>query len=449
MVCHVVRNTSISSRLANCIEITNKKTPQQNNWKNKQNVVQFLKTLQTKYNLNSTDSITVKQIRSNGGGALLNQYSLYDLKYIGNPSGKFKKRIQYKPAGHWEDKKNVKEFLEEIKIKYNLKSIDDWKSITSKQIQSYGGGTILHQYSIYDLKYMAFPNEESNFDKPIQCKGYWNDYQNIIQFLDGIQVKYNLKTPQDWNSITTKHIISNGGSSLLKIYSLYDLKCLGFPSGKLFYTKPIRQKSAEFWNEEENRNQFIQKIQEKFNLKTPQDWERLSTRQIKAQGGLWLFYNNMEYLKKTIVNFEIQDENTNEIKKISKTLKELIGSKCIFNKRSSQRWLFLQVQKLFPNEEIVEDYFHSDISRESGFSVQFDVFLTKRKIAFEYHGEHHYEDIPSGFAPLEMHQNRDLEKQKLCSKFGIQLIVIPYWWDNKLDSLRETLNSLNKDISSM
>ena len=209
------------------------------------------------------------------------------------------------------------------------------------------------------------------------------------------------------------------------------------------FDKPKQYIPYEFWEMEENRNQFVNKLKEKYNLNTPQDWRRLSLSQIHSFDGYWLFYDNNRYLDKTFVTFELDDTSN-----VSFSLKDLLQSDN--KKRSSQRWLFLQVQKLFPNEEIVEDYFHSDISRESGFSVQFDIFLTKRKIAFEYHGKQHYEDIPSGFAPLEMHQNRDLEKQKLCSKFGIQLIVIPYWWDNKLDSLRETLNSsLNKDISSV
>ena len=70
--------------------------------------------------------------------------------------------------------------------------------------------------------------------------------------------------------------------------------------------------------------------------------------------------------------------------------------------------------------------------------------MIERNIAIEYHGQHHYEDIPDGFSNLETNKNRDTEKEKLCSEHGIQLIVIPYWWDNKLDSLRETLYSKMK-----
>ena len=273
---------------------------------------------------------------------------------------------------------------------------------------------------------------------------FWDNEQNIIQFLDEIKEKYSLNSAEDWNLLTGKKIQENGGKTLLNKYSMYEIKCFGCPEGKSIFDK--KRKTIEYWNDEENRSKFLTKLKTMYNLTTPQDWNRLSAEQIKLYGGLWLFNKKMKYMDKIRIEFEINNDST-DITNVSYSLKELIGSKSIFNKRSSQRWLFLQVQKLYPNEEIVEDYFHSEISRESGSSVQFDIYLTKNKIAIEYHGKQHYEDIPSGFAPLEMHQNRDLEKQKICSRFGIQLIVIPYWWDKKLDSLRKTLNSLNKDIS--
>ena len=67
--------------------------------------------------------------------------------------------------------------------------------------------------------------------------------------------------------------------------------------------------------------------------------------------------------------------------------------------------------------------------------------MMERKLAIEYHGKHHYEDIPQGFSSVEIYTCRDVEKENLCEKHGIQLIVIPYWWDNKLYSLRSFLHS--------
>ena len=408
-------------------------------WNNKENILQFLEEIRKKNNFKTAEDWNLmnhKHIQSLGGRYLLQKYSIYDLKCLGFPDGKlvFDK---YKSSGYWKNKENVLQFLKTIQEKYNLQTINDWNSITHKHIQLNGGGTLLTKFSMYELKCFGFPSGKLFFDKP---PGYWINKQNVLLFLNEIKEKYNLNTPKDWDVINQKHFQNNGGNTLLQQYSLYDLKCLGCPEGKSIFEKPISYKCSEFWNDKQNRQQFIDKLKLKYNLKTPEDWKRLSEFQIKSQGGYWLFYNNMKFMKEINITFKIKDK-LNVESHVSYSLKDLLVSNAL-SKRSSQRWLFLQVQKLFPGEEIVEDYFHSDISRETGCSVQFDIFLIKRNIAIEYHGIQHYEDIPSGFSPLEIHQFRDSEKEELCSKYGIQLIVIPYWWNNKIDTLRATLSSV-------
>ena len=415
-------------------------------WNNHENILQFLKDLGENFNLKSLEdwnSITKKHIQSLGGSSLLKKYSIYELKCLAFPNGKdLFDRPNYK-NGHWNNKDNVIQFLNELKEKYNLKTKEDWNSITGHLIKLNGGRSLLVDYSMYDLKCLGFPEGKLFFDKPIQSKpsGYWDNHENILQFLDELKIKFNLQSKEDWNSITQKQIDSCGGKALLKKYSMFDLKCLGFPDGISFFDKPIQSKPFGYWNDIDKRNFFFEKLKVKYKLNTPEDWKRLSKFQIRSQGGHWLFNNN--YLEDSEIFFDIQKDNSTQ--SISFSVKELLGQN-IEKKRSNQRWLFLQVQNLFPHDEIVEDYFHPEISRESGFSVQFDIFLIQRNIAIEYHGQQHYEDIPSGFAPLEMHKIRDEEKRNLCLKHGIQLIVIPYWWDNKIDSLRETLNSSIKNI---
>ena len=418
-------------------------------WNNEENIIKFLHSIKQKYNLESIDdwnSITQKQIGINGGRSLLQKYSMYDLKCFGFPEGKsfFDKPNQSKPARYWEKEENLQNFFSNLKEKYNLQTLEDWNSITNSHIISLGGRTLLQKFSMNEIKSLGFPDGKLFFKDQILYKPitYWDDKQNIDQFLDKLKRKYNLNTLEDWISLTKKQIQDNDGSnSLLNKFSVYEIKSFGFPEGKLFFNKKL-QTTKGFWNDENNRSQFLEALKLKFNLKTPQDWQRLSREQIKGVGGAWLF-SKKEYLKNTKISFEVYSENSDSVKYETFSLNELLhpnqlNVKQVF-KRSSQRWLFLQVQKLFPHEEIVEDYFHSELSRKTGSTVQFDVFLIKKNIAIEYHGKQHYEDIPAGFATLEQYNNRDNEKLKLCKEYGIEIIVIPYWWDNKIDSLREAL----------
>ena len=391
-------------------------------WDKQENILHFLNQIKEKYNLNTFDdwnSITMKEIELNGGSRLFHKYSIYDLKCLGFPEGKDKFDKPNKSVGYWKEENNILTFLNELKLKYNLNSPKDWNSITIKQIQSNGGGSLLHKYSIYDLKCLGCPDGKFEFDSAYKPAGFWENENNIIQFLNHLKDTLNLKTFDDWNSITMKEIQLNGGNSLFQKFSLFDLKCLGFPKGKnKFDPEP---KPSGYWNNKNNILQFLNELEIKLNLNTIEDWCRLSKNQIIHHGGIGLALN---YSLQDIIKFKYPDVNV-QIKSM---------------KRSSQRWLFIQIQKLFPNDEIVEDYFHSEISRISGFAVQFDIFILNRKIAIEYQGKQHYEDIPSGFAPVEMYQNLDNEKAKLCKKYNIQLITIPYWWDNQLNSLQLLMN---------
>ena len=399
-------------------------------WDKEENIQRFIKDLRKNLNLKTVDDwncVTQKQIKSLGGNTLLAKYSLTKIKVMGCPEGKLIFEETNKPPGYWDDNDNIQKFIDTIRNNFNLKSVDDWNSLTTKQIVNFGGYSLLNKFSLFEIKCLGFPNGENVFMKPKKSAGYWDKEENILKFLKQIKEKLNLKTIEDWNTLSTNDIISFGGSMLFNNYSLYDIKCLGYPDGKLQFDEP--NKHPGFWDNNENIQLFLNKLKQKYNICSPDDWKRISKTQVYSSGG-------GGFISKCILN----QENRNELEKKFPEI-QYLSQKSKLVGRSSQRWLFLQVQKLFPNEEIVEDYFHSEISRENGFSVQFDIFLINRNIAIEYHGKQHYEDIPTGFGPLEMYKTRDVEKQKICKRFGIDLIIIPYWWDNDIESLRETIFS--------
>ena len=387
-------------------------------------ILDFLSYFKQKMNLKTFedwDSITPKQIKSFGGKHFLNSFSLFDIKCLGFPESKSLFMSSIKPIGYWDNEDNVKFFLTTLGEKLNLVTADDWNSITVKDIKSNGGTTLLRLYSIYTLKCLGSNYSIHNDLNPRYPAGYWNKDENVLKLLMEIKEKLNFKTPGDWNKLSVQTLLLFGGTStLLRTYSLYQLKCMAFPSGKDIFDS---NKSSEYWEDHNNVQNFLDLLQNTYDLKSEEDWTRLSHQQVLAVGGRGL-------IKKISLKGIIQRKFPNaKVKKKS------------LNKRSSQRWLFLQVQKLFPGEEIIEDYYHSEISRHAGSAIQFDIFLINKSIAIEYNGKQHYEDIPKGFSPLELFKYRDQEKEKICNKFGIRLVIIPYWWDNKLESLRVTLNS--------
>jgi hypothetical protein len=71
--------------------------------------------------------------------------------------------------------------------------------------------------------------------------------------------------------------------------------------------------------------------------------------------------------------------------------------------------------------------------------MEFDIFVPKYSLAFEYQGEHHYSPTYIFNSGQQNFQERDLQKAQACKQFGISLITVPFWWDKKQSSLHATI----------
>lgn len=93
-----------------------------------------------------------------------------------------------------------------------------------------------------------------------------------------------------------------------------------------------------------------------------------------------------------------------------------------------------------------ENYAHRDLIRSSSKKmIELDVYLPIEKLAFEYQGEHHFNDIYA-LGNKWIQQQRDEEKKRLCIEKDITLIEIPYWWDNEKSSLAATIHKIRPDL---
>jgi hypothetical protein len=116
--------------------------------------------------------------------------------------------------------------------------------------------------------------------------------------------------------------------------------------------------------------------------------------------------------------------------------------------KKSQNLLAHYVEKLLPPSTRVYTNYKEDTFKyeTTGKWVELDVYVPSFKLAFEYQGEHHYEDAHTVFGNMEDFQARDEEKDSLCQSAGITLIRIPFWWDHELASLAATVHYHRPDI---
>jgi hypothetical protein len=138
------------------------------------------------------------------------------------------------PHGYWKEKANQQSFLETIGKKLGVQHLDDWRNISRQQALDHGGSRLLRMYndSLQNALESIYPQHPWNFVKETKHSyGHWNDISRQRQFFDELlpklsilfgrylvrHVLHNTDTT-DWNKVTWKQVVDNGGSVILTKY---------------------------------------------------------------------------------------------------------------------------------------------------------------------------------------------------------------------------------------
>ena len=390
-------------------------------WTLIENQREFMDELYKKFELNHLEDwaeIAIRKVMKNGGKSIVqfynNNFKLLLQSVYPNYPWKFQLiNFKFKSYLYWYSLENQRNFMNNLYRKWKFQSLDDWLIVNKKMIKRNGGYTLI---DIYKNDYKAllsaiYPHHNWNIDrlkyKPIH---YWKSIENQRKFLDQLFVKLQLKDLSDWLVINKQKVITeNGGSTLLKYYK-NDIQ-------KLFRTNYSNYKII--W---ENKGEILAKeklreLQFDFNIQQKKDWYRINTFLMgDLIGSLKLVYPNENWQKKDFL---------------------------FRSKKSKQRILYLQIQKLLKNYYMIENYRSPLIlSIETDREFELDIFIPSLNVAFEYQGQQHYDDIASGFSPYEYYHSCDLLKKQLSIDQKLNFIEIPYWWNGSLSTLFSTISPL-------
>lgn len=73
--------------------------------------------------------------------------------------------------------------------------------------------------------------------------------------------------------------------------------------------------------------------------------------------------------------------------------------------------------------------------------MELDIWVPGYNLAIEYQGEQHYHNLQQMSSSLALsYHERDKLKEEKCKDLNIRLVVVPYWWDQSLESLKELMN---------
>ena len=385
-----------------------------------ENQRKFMDNLYRKLKLKSLDDwirISKNKINIFGGQNLLSYYysnslsKLLETVYPDHPW--FFKYFKSKKIEYFQSLENQKDFMDTLYENLKLSTLDDWINVPRSKYLEFGGAHILSLYSndIQQLLFTIYSNHNWPFDIE-QTKIRRNQQKKLIKIFHQLQ----LNTMEDWLTISKSNfIILGGGKDLLEVFSnnMRNLLETLFPNYSWDFKRTQLVSNTLYTKADEFIKYKINSIQKKYMILRKNDWYRLSTRTDEI--------NIYRALKK-----QYPDEKWD---------KELFQMR---SKKSNQRILLNDVQRIYPNFLIVENYRHPHLEGVSGQLLELDVFLPALQFAFEYQGEHHYDDIPTGFGQLDLYKANDILKIDIAKKINIKLVIVPYWWDQSLSSLIST-----------
>ena len=386
-----------------------------------------------------------------------------------------------KDKKYLEKKENQQNFMLFLFKKLNLNHFNEWKKISKRIIIENGGKKLIHFFNnnLQNLLFTLFP----------EYKKYMKENTiEIIQYqkkiIDQISLKLNLDRPSDWLKISKFQIEKNGGKKLLIYYkndikklliSLYPNEKWNFEFNQMkFKVDRISLKSIDY-----NKQKLIF-LKEKYLIQQKKDWFRvpLFSNEINVFSALKIVYPNEKWHKIDFIyrskkanqrllfvyinkifnsplsfpspllsnsndnnNFNINNIKNN-INNNNLNINNINNTNKNNNNNNNDNESNLELEEISSRRSsrvwIIENYRHPYII--SNIELEFDIFIPSLNIAFEYQGEHHFDDIPSGFPLLEFSQLNDKVKEDLSLLHSIRLIAIPYWWDKSFTSLLSSLN---------
>jgi len=289
-----------------------------------------------------------------------------------------------------------------------------------------------------------------HFNKP---NGFWMNKTNQREFILRLAKKLNYNHFEDWYRFNLYDFQSEGGSRFYRIYDSPKNAIIKlFPE---YEWDPLKfdEVPRGYWKSIKNHRNFFDRMAEKMNLKSPDDWFTITCADLKAHGGLALlnFYRRSE-----------EKEGTPETEVLYKALihafPEYIWPEPPNSRRGpiskSQLHLYNTLVEIFPKYAVHHNYFHDQLHFPNSRRIMsIDIFIPSLNLGFEYQGQQHYDvrfpsEANATIRTFDRYKKDD-EKRNACKTLGITLIEVPYWWDGSKSSLISTIRSSREDMKTI
>mmetsp|Transcript_9533 Transcript_9533/g.13130 ORF Transcript_9533/g.13130 Transcript_9533/m.13130 type:complete len:363 (+) Transcript_9533:2-1090(+) len=336
---------------------------------------------------------------------------------------KFKSTSQ----GFWNKVENQRNFFDWLGNELGVKELDDWYRVSNlKTIINHGGYFVIekHHGSPLEALKAAYPEHTWipwKFENAPQ--NFWKSKDNQRQFFDWLGKQLGVKDLEDWYSLlTVDSVMLNGGTGFVNQYSSVAEALMScYPERQWDIWKFEKCKvPSKYWDSEDNLFKLLADLSQKLSIQILDEWYRVDMIQLQRFGVAHVIQRHGGLFRALSLMYPNHPWNPLKFR----------------TSKKAQRWLLVTLSKIFPNEEILEDFLHPEMSSKR--PLQLDAFLPSRSLAFEYQGQQHFQDIHV-FQSKRAYRERDQEKRIQCAKHNITLIEVPYWWDRTQKGLERII----------
>jgi len=424
-------------------------------WNERENRDLYFRWLQDHLNFSQPYhlySITQHIIQSCHGSGLLSRYynnspAQFVRSHMPNYDWKPWKFTQM-PSKFWCFLSNHIDYFDWLRGELKHQVLDDCYGLILENFQCYYGDGLLCTY--YDHCVFKFISSLLPFVPWFPWKfarvprDFWTKKSNHTRYFEWLKEELKIEKANDWLKYSRLEIVKNycGGS----ILQHYNDSYIHFVLSQLPHHKWEIWRFANargVWQDNEKHKQAFQCISRAFEIEDERDWLSMSI-QIYLRENFSGLLKNYDNCPMTFILHHMPTSFQQCYFKEIERLKKLWTSEWNFYSEHQYN-VFIQ-KSLFPTLPI----FSRQKIEEDNYKTEIDIFVPDAAIGFEYQGEQHYVETGRVLQEMKTIQVRDKKKETTCSKRGITLIIIPFWFGNIKEGethLFSLLSNIRPDIN--
>lgn len=265
-----------------------------NFWPKKKNRIDYMKWLESKLGYTTPEDwyeVSKLDFINNQGASLMQfGYKTVDLIRELYPKRDWQPwMFRQVYQGYWKHKTNRLAYLKWLGKQIGFSNPKDWLNVKGQDFRSRFGTTLISEYYAGSLEKAVkelFPGTRfypwEFFQVP---HGFWDDPANCRKYLNWLGRRLGFKRKEDWYRVRRGDFGNNNGTGFIKRFKTpYMGLKIAFPDYEWF---PWRFENVPvgFWENESNRNWYLQWLGKQLDLESPSDWLCISAKQLRANHG--------------------------------------------------------------------------------------------------------------------------------------------------------------------